>query len=163
MADALLPYRSPQPARPGGDPAPLAHLWDAAGQESGALDIDFTVTIQSEVMRAAGLAAHPVSRGNARMLYWTVAQMVADHTSNGCNLNPGDLFGSGTVSGTDRGTEGCLLEMTRGGREPITLPGGETRRYLEDGDEVALHARCRRDGLVGIGFGVCAGRVLPSR
>ena len=96
------------------------------------------------------------------MLYWTVAQMVAHHTSNGCNLRPGDLFGSGTLSGTERGTEGCLLEMTRGGREPVTLPNGETRRYLEDGDEVIFRAHCQRAGYAGIGFGECRGRVMAA-
>ena len=96
------------------------------------------------------------------MLYWTVAQMLAHHTSNGCNLRPGDLLGSGTVSGIERGSEGCLLEMTRGGREPVTLPNGETRRYLEDGDEVIFRGRCRRDGFVSIGFGTCMGVVGPA-
>ena len=96
------------------------------------------------------------------MLYWTVAQMVAHHTSNGCNLRAGDLFGSGTLSGTDRGTEGCLLEMTRGGREPVALPNGETRRYLQDGDEVIFRAHCRRPGRVPIGFGECRGQVVPA-
>ena len=91
------------------------------------------------------------------MLYWTVAQMVAHHTSNGCNLQPGDLFGSGTLSGTEPGSAGCLLEMTRGGRNPFTLPNGETRRYLEDGDEVIFQAHCRRPGRVTIGFGECRG------
>jgi fumarylacetoacetase len=162
MTDALAPFRMPQAPRPHGDPAPLPYLLDAADQASGAFDIDLEVLIQSERMRSAGVPPHAVSRANARLLYWTVAQMVAHHTSNGCNLRPGDLFGSGTVSGPDRGTEGCLLEMTRGGREPITLPNGETRRYLEDGDEVIFRGWCRRDGFVTIGLGTCRGRVLPA-
>jgi fumarylacetoacetase len=95
-------------------------------------------------------------------LYWTVAQMVAHHTTGGCNLRPGDLFGSGTISGTDPDGIGCLLEMTFGGRDPITLGNGETRRYLEDGDEVTFRAHCRRPGVVGIGFGECRGRIAAA-
>ena len=97
------------------------------------------------------------------MLYWTVAQMVAHHTSNGCNLQPGDLFGSGTVSGTEPGSAGCLLEMTRGGRWPVSLPNGETRAYLEDGDEITFLGHARRDGYVTIGFGPCRGTVEAAR
>ncbi len=154
-SDALAPFRMPQPARPAGDPAPLPHLLDASDQQTGALNIGFDVLLQTNAMRHMGLAPHPISHANASMLYWTVAQMVAHHASNGCNLQPGDLFGSGTVSGTEPGTEGCLLEMTRGGRQPITLPNGEVRRYLEDGDEVIFRGSCRRDGYAAIGFGEC--------
>ncbi len=161
-ADALAPFRGAQPARPQGDPAPLSYLLDARDQAEGAFDIDFEVLLRTPALRQAGIPAHLLSRSNARMLYWTVAQMVAHHASNGCNLQPGDLFGSGTVSGTERGSEGCLLEMTRGGREPVTLPNGETRRYLEDGDEVIFRGRCRRDGFVSIGFGTCTGIVGPA-
>ena len=161
-ADALAPFRGAQPARPQGDPAPLSYLLDARDQAEGAFDIDFEVLLRTPALRQAGIPAHLLSRSNARMLYWTVAQMVAHHASNGCNLQPGDLFGSGTVSGMERGSEGCLLEMTRGGREPVTLPNGETRRYLEDGDEVIFRGRCRRDGFVSIGFGTCTGIVGPA-
>lgn len=163
MTDALAPFRKPQPPRPNGDPAPLPHLFDAGDQASGAFDMDFEVLISTEAMRAAGLPAHTLSRSNALMLYWTAAQMVAHHTSNGCNLQPGDLFGSGTVSGTVPGSEGCLLEMTRGGRVEVALPGGETRRYLQDGDEVIFRGQCRRDGYATIGFGECRGVVLGAR
>ncbi len=110
-------------------------------------------------MREAGAAPFRLSRASGDVLYWTVAQMVAHHTSNGCNLQPGDLFGSGTLSGTEPGSAGCLLEMTTGGRNPFTLPNGETRRYLEDGDEVIFQAQCRRAGRMSIGFGECRGRV----
>jgi fumarylacetoacetase len=157
--EALAPFRIAQPPRPAGDPAPLPHLLDPDDQARGAFAIDFEVLLLTRSMRDAGAAPHPLSRSNAAMLYWTVAQMVAHHTSNGCNLQPGDLFGSGTVSGTEPGSEGCLLEMTRGGRNPVTLPNGETRRYLEDGDTVIFRARCHRDGYVTIGFGECCGVV----
>ena len=162
MTDALAPFRVAQPRRPGGDPALLPHLDDARDQAHGAFDIAFEVLLSTPAMRQQGAAPHPVSRSNATMLYWTVAQMVAHHSSNGCNLQPGDLFGSGTVSGTEPGSEGCLLEMTRGGKVPVVLPSGETRRYLEDGDEVIFRAGCQRKGFIGIGFGECRGTVAVA-
>jgi len=161
-AEALEPFRIAQPARPDGDPPPLPHLLDAADQAHGAFDIDCEVLLSTPAMRAAGAAPHVLCRSNTRELYWTVAQMVAHHTSNGCNLRPGDLFGSGTISGTDPTAIGCLLEMTFGGRDAITLHNGETRRYLEDGDEISLRAHCRRAGAVTIGFGECRGRIVAS-
>jgi fumarylacetoacetase len=160
--EALAPFRVTQPARPDGDPAPLAHLFDAADQEHGAFDIDCEVFLSTPTMRAAGAAPHLMCRSNTRELYWTVAQMVAHHTSNGCNLRLGDLFGSGTVSGTAPTSIGCLLEMTFGGRDAITLSNGETRRYLQDGDEVIFRAHGRRAGAATIGFGECRGRVEPA-
>jgi len=160
--DALAPFRMAQPARPAGDPAPLPYLNDAADQAHGCFDIDFEVLLLTPRMRAAGTAAHVLSRSNASMLYWTVAQMVAHHTSNGCNLQPGDLFGSGTVSGTAPGSAGCLLEMTRGGRDAVSLPNGETRTYLVDGDEVIFRGTARRDGYAPIGFGECRGTVTEA-
>ncbi len=113
-------------------------------------------------MRAAGEPPLRLSRSNARHLYWTVAQMVAHHSCGGCDLRPGDLFGSGTISAPTPDGFGSLLEITNGGRAPITLPSGETRRFLEDGDEVILRARAEREGFVPIGFGECRGRVLPA-
>jgi fumarylacetoacetase len=160
--EALAPFRKAQPPRPAGDPLPLPHLLDAQDQAGGALDIDFSVSLLTPAMRKAGAAPARLSQAGGDVLYWTVAQMVAHHTSNGCNLQPGDLFGSGTLSGTETGSAGCLLEMTRGGRDPITLPNGETRRYLQDGDEVIFHAQCRGPGLATIGFGECRGRVVPA-
>lgn len=160
--EALAPFRIPQPPRPDGDPAPLPHLYDAADQAEGCFNIDFEVLLLTPKMRAAGAAPHVLSRSSSAMLYWTVAQMVAHHTSNGCNLQPGDLFGSGTVSGTEPGTEGCLLEMTRGGRNAVSLPNGETRTYLVDGDEVIFRGTARRDGFVPIGFGECRGTVTEA-
>ena len=158
-AEALAPFRAPQPPRPAGDPAPLPHLFDTADQASGALDIEFAVSLVTPAMRETGAASFRLSRATGEVLCWTIAQMIAHHTSNGCNLQPGDLFGSGTLSGTEPGSAGCLLEMTRGGRDPVTLSNGETRRYLEDGDEVIFHAHCQRAGRVAIGFGECRGRV----
>lgn len=160
--EALAPFRMAQPPRPAGDPAPLPYLNDAADQASGCFGIDFQVLLLTPRMRSAGAAPHLLSRANASMLYWTAAQMVAHHTSNGCDLRPGDLFGSGTVSGTTPGSEGCLLEMTRGGRNPVTLPNGETRTYLADGDEIIFRATARRDGYAAIGFGECRGTVTEA-
>jgi fumarylacetoacetase len=160
--DALAPFRIAQPPRPAGDPAPLPHLNDPADQANGCFNIDFEVSLLTPKLRAAGAAPHLVSRSNASDLYWTVAQMVAHHTSNGCNLQPGDLFGSGTVSGTSAGSAGCLLEMTRGGRVPFTMPNGETRTYLEDGDEVIFQAGTHRNGYASIGFGECRGIVTEA-
>ena len=161
-AEAMQPFRMAQPARPDGDPQPLPHLLDAADQAHGALDIECEVLLSTPAMRAAGAEPHRLCRSNTRDLYWTVAQMVAHHASNGCNLRPGDLFGSGTISGTDATAIGCLLEMTFGGRDTITLNNGETRRYLEDGDEVVFRAHCRRAGAATIGFGECRGRIVPA-
>ena len=160
--EALAPFRTAQPPRPAGDPAPLPHLTDAADQALGCFAIDFQVLLLTPRMRAAGAEPHLLSRSSAGMLYWTVAQMVAHHTSNGCNLQPGDLFGSGTVSGTEAGSEGCLLEMTRGGRNPVTLPNGETRTYLVDGDEVIFRGTAQRNGYASIGFGECRGRITEA-
>jgi fumarylacetoacetase len=161
-SEAMEPFRRPQPARPDGDPQPLPHLLGAADQAHGALDIECEVLLSTPAMRAAGAEPHRLCRSNTLALYWTVAQMVAHHSSGGCNLQPGDLFGSGTISGTDPDGIGCLLEMTFGGRDAITLGNGETRRYLEDGDEVIFRAHCRRAGAATIGFGECRGRVIAA-
>ncbi|MSP02151.1 MAG: fumarylacetoacetase [Acetobacteraceae bacterium] len=160
--EALAPFRIAQPPRPAGDPAPLPHLNNPADQAHGCFNIDFEVLLLTPRLRAAGAAPHVLSRANASMLYWTVAQMVAHHTSNGCNLQPGDLFGSGTVSGLGQGTAGCLLEMTRGGQNPTTLTNGETRAYLHDGDEVIFRGRGHRAGYASIGFGECRGTVTEA-
>jgi fumarylacetoacetase len=113
-------------------------------------------------MCEAGAPAVRLSRGSFRDMYWTVAQLLTHHASNGCNLRPGDLLASGTISGPSRDALGCLLEITRRGAEPVALPGGETRGFLEDGDELTLRAYCERDGAVRIGFGTCGGVVLPA-
>ena len=160
--EALAPFRTAQPPRPAGDPAPLPHLLGSADQAGGALDLAFEVLLLTPAMREAGAAPYRLSHAGGDVLYWTVAQMVAHHTSNGCNLQPGDLFGSGTLSGTEAGSAGCLLERTFGGRDAFTLPHGEVRRYLEDGDEVIFRAHGHRAGFASIGFGECRGRVAPA-
>jgi fumarylacetoacetase len=157
--EALEPFRRPQAPRPEGDPLPFDYLRDEADQTAGALDIALEIWLTTSSSRAAGLPPMPLSRSNAGHLYWTPAQMVAHHASGGCNLRPGDLFGSGTISGPEPGAVGSLLELTEGGRKPLALPGGEQRRFLEDGDEVILRAACRREGAVAIGFGECRGTI----
>ena len=160
---ALAPFRRAMPPRPEGDPAPLPYLDDAADRESGALAIQLEVTLTTEKMRRDGQAPHVLSRGSAdAAMYWSAAQIVAHHTANGCNLQPGDLIGTGTLS-TDRDEGlGSLLEISRGGKQPLDLPGGETRSFLEDGDEITLRAWCEGEGDVRIGFGECVGRVVPA-
>jgi fumarylacetoacetase len=161
--EALAPFRIAQPPRPEGDPAPLPHLSDAGDQEAGGFDLELDVLIRTETMRRENLPAHRLASSNARHMYWTVAQMLAHHTSNGCNLLPGDLLGSGTISGPDQTSRGSLLETTEGGRTPIRLPSGEERRFVEDGDEIVLKAQARRDGFASIGFGECRAVILPAR
>ena len=160
---ALEPFRKPMPARPQGDPQPLPYLDDPADRESGGLAIQLEVTLTTEQMRAAGLAPHILSRGSAdAAMYWSAAQIVAHHSSNGCNLQPGDLIGTGTLSTDSAGGLGSMLEISHGGKQPVQLPSGESRSFLEDGDEVTLKAWCERDGEVRIGFGECVGRVVAS-
>ncbi len=161
-AEALAPFRIRQAPRPDGDPAPFPYLLDADDQESGAFDIALDVLLLTPQMRAAGAAPARLARSNTRHLYWTAAQMLAHHASNGCNLSPGDLFGSGTISGPTPESYGSLLEITEGGRKPLTLPSGETRRFLEDGDEVIFRAHAAREGFAGIGFGEARGVILPA-
>jgi len=160
---ALEPFRKAMPPRPYGDPEPLPYLSDATDRERGALAIQLEVTLTTETMRAAGLAPQILSRGSAEAaMYWSAAQIVAHHSANGCNLQPGDLIGTGTLSTDSAGGLGSLLEISEGGKQPIRLPSGETRSFLEDGDEVTLKAWCEGDGDVRIGFGECLGRVVSS-
>ncbi len=160
--EALAPFRAPQPPRPDSDPAPLPYLHDAADQATGALDLTVEVLLSTAAMKRQGLAPHLLSAGSSLDLYWTPAQLLAHHASGGCNLNPGDLLGTGTISAPTPDGCGSLLEITAGGRTPITLPSGEVRRFLEDGDEVVLRARAQRPGAATIGFGECRGMVLPA-
>jgi fumarylacetoacetase len=148
--------------RPEGDPQPLPYLDSPSNREQGAIDIQLEVLLHTAAMRAKGEPPARLSQSNFRDAYWTVAQMLAHHSSNGCNLQPGDLLGSGTQSGPQPGQGGSLLELTQGGRQAVTLANGETRRFLEDGDTVVLRARCERAGVRAIGFGVCSGTVLPA-
>ena len=160
--EALAPFRMAQAKRPADDPAPLAYLTDASDQATGALDIDLEVFLLTQGLAAKGLPPHRLSTGNARHLYWTVAQLVAHHSCNGCNLRPGDIFGTGTISGPGDDGLGSLLEISAGGRRAVELASGESRRFLEDGDTVIMQARCRRDGFAGIGFGECRGTIAPA-
>jgi fumarylacetoacetase len=155
--EALEPFRSPAFARPAGDPAPLPYLSSPTEASRGAIDATLQVLLSSRKMREQGSPPMEVSRSNLRDLYWTPAQFIAHHTSNGCNLRPGDLLGSGTVSGETKESRGCLLERTWRGTEPLALPTGESRRFLEDGDEVILRGFCERPGFVRIGLGECRG------
>jgi fumarylacetoacetase len=162
-AEALVPFRVPAMVRPTGDPQPLPYLADQNDQQWGGFDLAVEVYLQSPSMREAGCPPHRISCGNFRDMYWTFAQMLAHHTCNGCDLRPGDLLASGTVSGPTPSARGCLLEITRGGAEPILLPGGEQRTFLEDGDEVRMRAYCQRPGAVRIGFGECRGTLIAAR
>ena len=160
--EALAPYRVAF-TRPEGDPQPLPYLDSAANREQGAFDIQLEVGLQTPRLREAAQAAAVICRTSYRHAYWTVAQMVAHHTVNGCNLQPGDLFGSGTLSGPTLDQAGALIELTQGGKHPVQLPNGEQRVYLEDGDAVVLRGWCEKPGAARIGFGECVGTVLPAR
>jgi fumarylacetoacetase len=162
-AEALAPFRVAQPIRPEGDPQPLPYLWAAADQHAGAFAITLEVSLASARMRKAGLPAQRLSSGPASNMYWTVAQMIAHHASNGCDLNPGDLLGTGTISGPTRDAFGSLIELSSGGRDPVALRGGETRAFLEDGDVLALTGYASARGFRTIGFGACEGVIHPAR
>jgi fumarylacetoacetase len=160
--EALAPYRLPF-TRPADEPQPLAYLDDTGNRAQGALSIELEVLIESAALREKGLAPARVSHTNFRHQYWTVAQMVAQHTMGGCNLQPGDLFGSGTISGPTHEEAGAIIELTKGGREPITLAGSsEQRAFLHDGDAVILRGWCEKPGFARIGFGESRGQVLPA-
>ena len=161
-AEALAPFRTAQPVRAQGDPAPLPYLFDPDDQQTGAYALELEVQISSARMREQGLPPFTLSRGSSTAMYWTMAQIVTHHASNGCNLQPGDLIGTGTLSGEEPGAFGSLLEISRGGKEPVVLPTGETRTFVEDGDEVALRAVARADGYAQIGFGSCSAVLLPA-
>ncbi|WP_152276151.1 fumarylacetoacetase [Methylorubrum populi] len=160
--EALLPFRIPQPPRPQGDPKPLAYLTDEADQRGGAFDLRLDVFLVTPGLREAGLPPHRVAVSNTRSMYWTAAQMLTHHASGGCNLRPGDLLGTGTISGPERDACGSLIEATLGGREPLRLASGEERRFLEDGDEVLLQAHGVREGFASIGFGECRGVIVGA-
>ncbi len=166
--DAVNPFRLPGPPREEGDPQPLPYLQT---EQPWALDVMVEVDLRSAKMRAQGLPPLRLSRANLRDMYWTFPQMLAHHTSNGCNLQPGDVLGSGTISGAGADSRGCLLELTWQGngpdgkplaRKPVQLPSGESRVFLEDGDEVSLRGWCEREGLPRIGFGECTGVITPA-
>jgi fumarylacetoacetase len=157
--EALVPYRVPAAARIPGDPPSLPYLTSEDDSERGGVNLGLEVFLCSERMRSEKEGPVLLSRSNMKDLYWTLAQLLTHHASNGCNLRPGDLLASGTVSGPDKGSRGCLLELTWRGTDPVLLPGDDSRRFLEDGDEVILRGRAERAGFVSIGMGECRGRI----
>jgi fumarylacetoacetase len=161
-AEALAPFHTSAFARPEGDPAPLPHLDDAGDRAKGGLDITLEAYISTETMRRTGTAPLRVTQTSCALLYWTVAQMIAHHTSNGCNICNGDLIGSGTVSGPEKASWGSLLELTSRGSDPIALPSSEKRGFIEDGDEIIFRGFCEKPGYARIGFGECRAVVLPA-
>jgi fumarylacetoacetase len=160
--EALAPFRVPGPRRPEGDPAPLPYLDHGEQSAWAGLDVAMEAYLNTRNMRDTGSEPFRLSRSHVRDLYWTAGQMIAHHASNGCNLRPGDLLGSGTVSGPAKENQGCLLERTLGGKEPVTLPNGEIRRFLQDGDEIILKGYCEAPGFARIGLGECRGLILPA-
>lgn len=158
--EALAPFRAPGFERPAGDPPPLPYLDDAGDRGTGGLGITLEVSLLTAKLRANGEGPCRISRSSFRQMYWTLGQLVTHHASNGCNLRPGDLIGSGTVSGPTKDERGCLLELSWRGTEPVALPGGETRTFLEPGDEVIMSGYCEADGAVRIGLGECRGTVV---
>ena len=170
--EALAPFRVPAESRGASDPAPLEYLWDEQNQAQGGFDVRLEVDLSSKAMRDQGKSALTISSNNFKAMYWTVGQMLAHHSTSGCNLRSGDLLGSGTVSGPQRSERGCLLELTWDGskenplpgtqRTPIQLGDGEERKFLADGDEVTLRGWCEKEGYRRIGFGQCSGSILPA-
>ncbi len=160
--EALAPFRAPAFVRPPADSTPLPYLVEANDTAHGGLDLVLEVSLLTAKMRLERQTPHRISRGNFNTMYWTLGQMLAHHASNGCNLSPGDLIGSGTVSGTSRDSRGCLLEYTWRGTDPLRLPNGEERKFLADGDEVVLRGYAERPGAQRIGLGECRGTILPA-
>ena len=153
--EALAPFRCGAYDRPDGDPSPLPYLSSPANEESGGFDVQIEVSLASQQMRNDGSAPEVLAVTNMQHLYWTIFQMLTHHTSNGCNLRPGDMLGTGTISGPDEGSLGSILEITKRGGEPLELPTGEERKFLADGDELIMRAWCEADGARRIGFGDC--------
>jgi fumarylacetoacetase len=170
--EALAPFRCPEFSRPAGDPTPLEYLTSSTNSKFGGVDLTLEVFLCSREMRSQGIDPIQLSSGSFTNMYWTVAQMLTHHSSNGCNLRPGDMLGSGTVSGLARQSRGCLMELTWDGdqanpvpgsqRTPIKLPTGEERKFLADGDEVIIKGFCENETHRRIGFGTCAGTILPA-
>lgn len=161
--EALEPFRTRLAVRPGAMPAPLPYLAEHAHPTPSGIDLTVEVLLQTPQMIKSLLPPHRLSSANLRDLYWSFAQMIAHHTSNGCNLQPGDILASGTVSGPHPGEQGCLLELTQRGAIPVTLENGEVRSFLEDGDEIIVRGFCERRGFPRITLGECRGVILPAR
>ncbi|CAN5181021.1 fumarylacetoacetase [soil metagenome] len=160
--EALAPFRTPAFERDPDDPQPLDYLSGERNQKFGGIDINLEVFIQTEKMRDENIEPHLLSKSNTKDLYWTIGQMLTHHSSNGCNLQTGDLIATGTISGKEKSERGSMLELSWRGTEPIDLPSGEQRRFLEDGDEIVMKGYCEREGFRRIGFGECRGRILPA-
>ncbi|HEY0048491.1 MAG TPA: fumarylacetoacetase [Pyrinomonadaceae bacterium] len=160
--EALAPFRTKAFERAEGDPPPLDYLYSEANETGGGFDVELEVYIQTRKMRDESTEPFLLSRSNMKDLYWTIRQMLTHHASNGCNLQTGDLMATGTVSGKSKKERGCQLELTWRGKEPVELPNGEIRRFLEDGDEIIMKGFCRREGFRRIGFGECRGIILPA-
>ncbi len=160
--EALAPFRCGAYDRPDGDPAPLPYLSSAANDSDGGFDVQIEVSIVSEKMRAEGMDPEVLAVTNMQHLYWTIFQMLTHHTSNGCNLRPGDMMGTGTISGPDEDSLGSILEITKRGANPVKLPTGEERKFLGDGDELTMRAWCEKDGARAIGFGACSAVIEPA-
>ncbi len=160
--DALAPFRCPAFQRAEADPQPLPYLSSSLNTSAGGIDLTVEALLRSAQMREAGMEPFRLSRASFQQMYWTIAQMLTHHSSNGCNLRPGDLLASGTVSGVELGSQGCLLEITQRGSQPIELPTGEVRSFLKDGDEVILRGYCEKEGYARVGFGECRGIVLAA-
>jgi fumarylacetoacetase len=159
---ALAPFRVPVAMNSAQEPELLSYLFDARDQYTGAINLTVEAWLLTPAMRASDQSPHRLSQANLRHLYWTPAQLVAHHTSNGCNLLAGDLLATGTISNQDDDSAGCLLELTAGGAKPILLPNSESRTQLEDGDEVILRGFCRRGGFPEVSLGECRGVVTPA-
>jgi fumarylacetoacetase len=161
--EALAPFRCPAFERAEADPLPLPYLFSPLDTKLGGIDLTVEALLRSEQMRAAGMKPFCLSRASFQQMYWTLAQMLTHHTSNGCNLRSGDLLASGTVSNAKPGSQGCLLELTQRGSQPVELPTGEVRSFLQDGDEVILRGFCEKEGYASVGFGECRGTILAAR
>jgi fumarylacetoacetase len=160
---ALEPFRVPATPRPADDPKPLPYLHSATDQSRGGLDVKLEVLLVTKTMRVNKLLPVLLSQSNTQDLYWTPAQLLVHHTSNGCNLQIGDLLATGTISGPTEASAGCLLELTRNGAQPLALPTGESRTFLEDGDEIIFRGSCQLPGHPRIGLGECRATILPAR
>jgi fumarylacetoacetase len=159
---ALEPFHAPAASRPATDPKPLAYLQSSSDQQQGNLNVELEVLLTTKTMRENKLDPFLLSKSNARDLYWTPAQLIAHHTSNGCNLQIGDILATGTISGPAESSAGCLLELTRNGAQPILLPTAETRTFLADGDEIIFRGSCEAPGHPRIGLGECRAAILPA-
>jgi len=159
--EALAPFRTAF-QRPQEDPQPLPYLSSDTNTRAGAFAIELDVLLTTQTSRSQGAAPAKLSSSNFRDAYWTISQLITHHTVNGCKMQPGDLLGTGTLSGPSEGEEGSLLELTLGGQKPISLPWGEERGFLQDHDEIILRARCSKSGYPTLSLGECAGTVLPA-